>query len=163
MVEWEPVGETEVLGGKHAPVTLCSAQFHTIRSNMGRHGGKPATNLLSYGTGGNLTEKLIVAQPLKGFPAHFETRRLTTVFTSLSHISTTSQMNLVHTLPFYFLKAHRNTVTCKCVTIDGVWISDLIYWPLTGSTTNNYSTIAISTLYSWLLHTLVFSDCHSLH
>jgi hypothetical protein len=47
--------------------------------------------------------------------------------------------------------------------IDGVWIGYWIYWPLTGRTTNNYSTIAVSTLYSSLLHAIVSSVYYSLH
>jgi hypothetical protein len=42
-------------------------------------------------------------------------------------------------------------------------LDDWIYCPLTGRTTNNYNTIAISTIYSWLLHTLVSSVYYSLH
>jgi hypothetical protein len=48
------------------------------------------------------------------------------------------------------------------VTIDRV----LIYWiycPLTGRTINNCNTIAISTLYSSLLHSLVSSGYYSFH
>jgi hypothetical protein len=55
-----------------------------------------------------------------------------------------------------------NIVTYLCVTIDGV-LDYWIYWLLTGNTTNNYNTIAISTLYRWLLHTLVSSLCYSVH
>jgi hypothetical protein len=48
------------------------------------------------------------------------------------------------------------------VTMDGI-LDYRIYWPLIGRTTNNYNTIAISTLYSSLLHSLVSSVYYSLH
>jgi hypothetical protein len=38
------------------------------------------------------------------------------------------------------------------VTIDGVWIGEWIYWPLTGRSTNKYNTIAISIIHISLLH-----------
>jgi hypothetical protein len=47
--------------------------------------------------------------------------------------------------------------------LDGVWIVEYIYWPLTGLTRNNYNTIAISTLYTSLLHAIASSVYYSLH
>jgi hypothetical protein len=54
-------------------------------------------------------------------------------------------------------------VTYICVSIDGVWISDSVYWPLTGRTANNYNPLAIAILDSSLLHTLVSSAYYSVH
>jgi hypothetical protein len=48
-------------------------------------------------------------------------------------------------------KSIYDTVTCMCVTRDGIWIGEATYWPLTGRTKNNYNTIAISTIYRALL------------
>jgi hypothetical protein len=48
------------------------------------------------------------------------------------------------------------------VTIDRVW-DYWFSWPLTGHTTKNCNAVAIFTLYSSLLHTLVFSVYYSLH
>jgi hypothetical protein len=54
-VEWKLVGETEVLGKIPAPVPLCLPQIpHDLTSNSDRRDGKPATNLLSYGTAQNI-------------------------------------------------------------------------------------------------------------
>jgi hypothetical protein len=39
-------------------------------------------------------------------------------------------------------------MSCVCVTVDGVWIGEQIYLHLQVVTTNNYNTIAISTLHS---------------
>jgi hypothetical protein len=64
----------------------------------------------------------------------------------------------------WFSSTHALNVLSRfmCVIIDGV--SDyLFYGPLTGRTTNNYNTIAISTLYGSLLHKLLSSVCYSLH
>jgi hypothetical protein len=47
-------------------------------------------------------------------------------------------------------------------TVDGIWSGDSICWPLTGRTTSNYNTVAVSTIYSLLLHTPVFSVYSSL-
>jgi hypothetical protein len=42
-----------------------------------------------------------------------------------------------------------------CVTIEGVWIGEYIYWTLTDRNyTNNYNTISIFTLYSSTQHTV---------
>jgi hypothetical protein len=48
------------------------------------------------------------------------------------------------------------------VTVDGV-LDYWIYWTLTDRTTDSYDTIAIPTLYSLLLHTLMSSVYCSLH
>jgi hypothetical protein len=47
-----------------------------------------------------------------------------------------------------------NIFTYMCVTIDGVRLNGLIYWQLTGRTTNNYNPMAVSTLNSSLQHPL---------
>jgi hypothetical protein len=49
---------------------------------------------------------------------------------------------LVHCLRLFNILSH-----FKGETIDG-FLDDWIYCPLTGRTTNNYNTIAISTIYS---------------
>jgi hypothetical protein len=51
-VEWELVGETEVLGENILQWHLSSTSptWRYLGSNPGRRGGKPATNRLSYGT-----------------------------------------------------------------------------------------------------------------
>jgi hypothetical protein len=51
-VEWELVGETEVLRETCPSVTLSTTHptWPDLGSNQGRRGGKPATNSLSYGT-----------------------------------------------------------------------------------------------------------------
>jgi hypothetical protein len=46
------------------------------------------------------------------------------------------------------------------MTIDGV-LDYWIYWPFAGRTTNNYNTVAIFTLYSSLLQTIVLSLLNS--
>jgi hypothetical protein len=49
-VEWELLGETEVIG-EILPQYRCSPQIsHDLGLNRGRRDGKPATNRLSYGT-----------------------------------------------------------------------------------------------------------------
>jgi hypothetical protein len=48
------------------------------------------------------------------------------------------------------------------VTVGGI-LDYWIYWQLTGLTSNNYNNIAISTLYSSVLHILVSSAYYSLH
>jgi hypothetical protein len=51
-VEWELAGDTEVLGGNLPSATLSTTNptWPDLGSNQGRHGGKPETNCLSYGT-----------------------------------------------------------------------------------------------------------------
>jgi hypothetical protein len=51
-VEWELAAETEVLGETCPSATLSTtnATWRDLGSNPGRHGGKPTTNRLSYGT-----------------------------------------------------------------------------------------------------------------
>jgi hypothetical protein len=44
-----------------------------------------------------------------------------------------------------------------CVTVDGVWSGEWIYWPLTG---RNYNSIVMSTLYGSLEHSLLTFPCN---
>jgi hypothetical protein len=50
-VEWELAWETEVLGENLPQWHFVHHKFHMkwLGSNLGRRGGKPATNRLSYG------------------------------------------------------------------------------------------------------------------
>jgi hypothetical protein len=41
-----------------------------------------------------------------------------------------SEINAVHTTPFYLFKIHFNIATCMSVTINGFWIDDRIHWTL---------------------------------
>jgi hypothetical protein len=52
LVKWGLAGETEVLGENLSSATLSTTNpiWPDLGSNPGRHGGKPATNRLSYGT-----------------------------------------------------------------------------------------------------------------
>jgi hypothetical protein len=51
LVEWRLAGETEVLGENLPSATLSTTNptWPDPGSKPGRHGGKPATNRLSYG------------------------------------------------------------------------------------------------------------------
>jgi hypothetical protein len=51
-LEWELVGETEVLGENLLSATLSTTNptWPDLGSNSGHRGGKPATNRMSYGT-----------------------------------------------------------------------------------------------------------------
>jgi hypothetical protein len=61
-------GETEVLGEN---LTQCRFVHHKawcLDTNPGRHGGKPATNRLSYGTASNVDLKVLI---FKNFPISY--------------------------------------------------------------------------------------------
>jgi hypothetical protein len=52
LVEWRLTGETEILGENLPPAPRCQPQIphdQTRAPKVGRRGGKPATNRLSYG------------------------------------------------------------------------------------------------------------------
>jgi hypothetical protein len=56
LVEWWLAGETEVLGENLPRATLSTTNptWPDPGSNLGRRGGKPATNRLSYGAAMNI-------------------------------------------------------------------------------------------------------------
>jgi hypothetical protein len=71
-----------------------------------------------------------VAQLVKNFPTFCGTRSFIIVSTRAPPlVSILSQMNPVHITPSYLFKICLHTVTCMCVTVDGVRIREWIYWP----------------------------------
>jgi hypothetical protein len=158
---------------KPTTAPLCPPQnptWQTRSRTPDRSGGKPATNRLTYG--------VALFSPIS---SPLTTRRVTVeVFDPASTRAVKKTWLSIYGLMVYFLICYArgqlylylmkdilalqfNILSCfKCVTIDGV-LDYWIYWQLTDHTTNNYITIAISTLYSSLLHAVVFSVYYSLH
>jgi hypothetical protein len=79
---------------------------------------------------------------------HWQTFKLLLAFSSIvslgsksygshDHFLLSDGSGCIETTHLFTHSQKKTTVMCMCVTIDGVWIGDWIYWPLT-HTTQNY-------------------------